>query len=85
MDGEECAVHGAPNGRRRSLAVLVHELRGQLSAIRLWEYLARKSGDPERRAQALAAIRRCTEDQAELIDELVRSRRSVRRPALLGE
>jgi len=64
-------------------AVIIHDLRGLLSTIRLWEYIARKSDHPEKRARALAAICQCTHAQSELIDELERARCSksaTRRP-----
>jgi hypothetical protein len=53
---------------------ILHDLRGLLATIRLWEYIARKSDQPEKRARALAAICQCTHAQSKLIDELERIR-----------
>ena len=54
------------------LAMLSHELRSPLGAIRMWASLLRTGKlDPERRARALEAIERSAVTQAKLIEDLL--------------
>ena len=54
------------------LAMLSHELRSPLGAIRMWASLLRTDKlDPERRARALEAIERSAVTQAKLIEDLL--------------
>ncbi|TMB06735.1 MAG: response regulator [Deltaproteobacteria bacterium] len=56
----------------RFLAMLSHELRSPLGAIRIWASLLRTGKlDPERRARALEAIERSAVTQAKLIEDLL--------------
>src|SRR2546426_4611915 len=54
------------------LAMLSHELRSPLGAIRMWASLLRSGKlDPERRARALEAIERSAVMQAKLVEDLL--------------
>lgn len=54
-----------------SLPRLIHDLRGAISTILMWEQVARLGG-VEHHDAALAAIRACALSQAAMLDELVK-------------
>ncbi len=74
--GARAEAEGLATARDEFLAVVTHELRSPLNAIRGWAHVLRKSGalDPMQE-KALDAIDRNTQAQARLVDDLLDSQR----------
>ncbi len=75
----KAAAEAANQAKDHFLATVSHELRTPLAAMLLWSKLLddERIADPERLREGLEAIRKCAEEQQELIEDLLDTSRIV--------